>query len=161
MPVNWNDKPFKEEIKNKCLRNMAKACLFLEGEIKKSFVLGTGRRYKKGKGIWHTASAPGNPPAVDIGRLRGSISANWTGSGMSRGKVESPAKSGDGVGQPANKAKEIIGVVGTNVVYARRLEYGFMKKDKLGRSYHQAPRPYLRPALEKNKAKLAQIIGSK
>ena len=27
--------------------------------------------------------------------------------------------------------------IGTNVVYARRIEYGFLGKDSLGREYHQ------------------------
>ena len=30
--------------------------------------------------------------------------------------------------------------------YARRIEYGFMGTDSLGRTYHQEPRPYMRPA---------------
>ena len=30
---------------------------------------------------------------------------------------------------------------------ARRLEYGFFGDDSLGRTYHQAPRPHMRPAL--------------
>jgi phage gpG-like protein len=41
-------------------------------------------------------------------------------------------------------------IVGTNLPYARRLEYGFMGKDKLGRTYHQPPHPYFRPPLENN-----------
>lgn len=38
--------------------------------------------------------------------------------------------------------------VGTNLVYARRIEYGFIGADKLGRVYNQRPRPYLRPAFD-------------
>lgn len=30
--------------------------------------------------------------------------------------------------------------------YVRRLELGFVGQDKLGRMYHQAPQPYMRPA---------------
>jgi Bacteriophage HK97-gp10, putative tail-component len=30
--------------------------------------------------------------------------------------------------------------------YARRIEYGFIGTDKLGRHYHQAAQPYMRPA---------------
>jgi hypothetical protein len=41
-------------------------------------------------------------------------------------------------------------LVGTDLVYARRIEYGFMGADSLGRHYHQAAQPYLRPALAEN-----------
>ena len=39
-------------------------------------------------------------------------------------------------------------VVGSDVPYARRFEFGFVGPDKLGRHYHQAARPYLRPAFD-------------
>jgi phage gpG-like protein len=48
-------------------------------------------------------------------------------------------------------------LVGTDLPYARRLEYGFMDKDKLGRIYHQAPRPYFRPPLDQNFAKYQRM----
>lgn len=35
---------------------------------------GTGRMYKVGKTRWHQASAPGFPPAVRTGELKGSVS---------------------------------------------------------------------------------------
>lgn len=41
--------------------------------------------------------------------------------------------------------------VGSAMDYALRLEYGFNGTDSLGRRYHQAPRPYLRPALDEHK----------
>lgn len=40
--------------------------------------------------------------------------------------------------------------VGTNLVYARREEYGFVGRDSLGRLYNQPPHPYLRPAFDDN-----------
>lgn len=49
--------------------------------------------------------------------------------------------------------------VGTDVPYAARLEFGFDGKDKLGREYHQPPRPYLRPALDENMDAAAQEMG--
>jgi HK97 gp10 family phage protein len=64
------------------------------------------------------------PTPVDTGRMRGSISTNWSGSGMARGKVDSPAKSGDGVGQPDERDKQFAVVVGTNVEYAPYVETG-------------------------------------
>lgn len=47
--------------------------------------------------------------------------------------------------------------VGTDVVYARRVEYGFNGPDALGRVYHQPPRPYMRPAFDENKDKAADV----
>lgn len=34
--------------------------------------------------------------------------------------------------------------------YARRVEYGFVGTDSLGRHYHQAAQPYMRPAFDDN-----------
>ena len=86
---------------------------------------------------------------VDTGRLRGSISTNWTGSGMSRGKVESPAKTEDGVSQPSGGKDVFEVVVGTNVEYSRTIEFGTVKMDN---------RPFLYPALEGNKAKIMELL---
>jgi len=48
----------------------------VEAETKNSMVdEGTGRTYVRG-GIAHTASAPGQPPAVDTGNLKNSIQTN-------------------------------------------------------------------------------------
>lgn len=41
----------------------------------------------------------------------------------------------------------LVGVVGTDVEYARRIELGFEGPDALGRTYHQPARPFLRSAL--------------
>ena len=35
----------------------------------------------------------------------------------------------------------------TNVPYSRRLEFGFVGRDSLGRNYNQGPRPYWRVAM--------------
>jgi very-short-patch-repair endonuclease len=88
----------------------------IEGSIKRSFIAGAGRVYTR-KGITHVASAPGDPPAVDTGRLRASISTNWSGSGKARGEVGAKAKLEDGVGPPPTN-EEFTVYVGTNVEYA-------------------------------------------
>lgn len=49
--------------------------------------------------------------------------------------------------------------VGTDLVYAARVEFGFEGKDSLGRMYHQAPKPYLRPALDENEDAIQREIG--
>jgi len=79
---------------------------------------------------------------VKSGRLKGSINTNWSGSGMSEGKINSPAKPGDGLSQPEGKDGLTV-VVGTNVKYGPRIEFGFIGTDKLGRKYHQMARHYL------------------
>jgi hypothetical protein len=39
-------------------------------------------------------------------------------------------------------------LVGSGAPYGRRLEFGFMGTDALGRSYHQAPQPHVRPSAD-------------
>lgn len=41
---------------------------------------------------------------------------------------------------------------GTDVEYAARIEFGFNGADSLGREYHQAAQPYMRPAYETMRA---------
>lgn len=50
--------------------------------------------------------------------------------------------------------------VGTSVPYARRIEMGFEGADKRGRVYHQAAKPYLRPALDQNRDAVLQAIAA-
>ncbi len=40
---------------------------------------------------------------------------------------------------------------GFDPAYARRIEFGFVGVDSLGRNYHQAAQPYMRPAYETQK----------
>lgn len=39
----------------------------------------------------------------------------------------------------------------TNIPYSRRLEFGFVGTDRLGRNINQGPRPYFRVAIAKTK----------
>jgi len=50
-----------------------------------------------------------------------------------------------------------VALVGSNVAYARRLEYGFVGRDSLGRLYNQAPQPRWRPAFDHNLAKYERM----
>ena len=91
---------------------------------------------------------------VKTGRERSSISTNWSESGTEHGIIKSPSKDTevtDGVKKPKSIPGIFTGVVGTNVVYARRLELGFVGQDKLGRTINQKPRPHIIPAFEKHK----------
>lgn len=48
--------------------------------------------------------------------------------------------------------------VGPTVVYARRIELGFKGTDSAGRTYDQAPAPYVRPAYDETVPKIAAFI---
>lgn len=50
-------------------------------------------------------------------------------------------------------------LVGTNVEYARRIEYGFSGTDSLGRHYNQPAHPYLRPAFDEKAAAVVKAVG--
>lgn len=118
-----------------------------QDDIKRSMKKGTGNIYMKGKNknIVHIASAPGQPPAVDTGRLRASISTNWAGSGKQNGDVEGQAQPGDGIGMPELHEDKFKVVVGTKVDYAPWLEFG---------TSAIAERPFMRPAYDRIKARM-------
>jgi hypothetical protein len=94
----------------------------------------TGRIYWRGQ-VWHQASAPGEPPASDRGRLRqsGDIRIEYRG-----GKV--------------------IGYVVFHTPYAQRLEFGFIGTDSRGRVYNQAPRPFVRPSINEDRRQLIRML---
>jgi HK97 gp10 family phage protein len=89
---------------------------------------------------------------VDTGRLKASISTNWSNSGMGTAPVSSPAESGDGVSRPESNNNEFVVDVGTNVEYASRVEFGSGGRDKY------RGQPYLRPAYEKNISKIQALF---
>lgn len=49
--------------------------------------------------------------------------------------------------------------VGTNVVYAPRVEFGFVGRDSLGRYYNQAPKSFMRSTIYETKNKLIKLFG--
>lgn len=82
---------------------------------------------------------------VDTGRLRASISYSVDGQSAAGYDNHEDAESFD------HEIKSAKGgaIVGTNVVYARSIEYGHSK---------QAPQGYLRKALDKNEGNIKDII---
>ena len=116
---------------------MTKAALMLERFIKKSFKPGFGRTYKRGK-KQHRASSPGQPPAVDTGVLRASV-------------AHTVKKQGQGVVGEVGTDTDYIRErsVGTDVNYGLYLELG---------TINMGPRPWLRPALKQNEAKIEAIF---
>ena len=98
----------------------------------------TGKIYKRKRGS-HQASAPYETPAVDTGVLVNSIST-W-------------------VEEKDNDRVEMG--IGSGIIYAARLEFGFRETDSLGRKYNQAPRPYMRPAVDNNVEKVYDAISER
>lgn len=97
----------------------------VEADAKRSIADSSGKRggrfYKRGN-VLHQASAPGEAPSTDTGRLVNSISGYMN----------------------TIKGDESFVVAGRGLArYARMLEFGTVK---------MAARPFLFPALEKNKA---------
>lgn len=105
----------------------------VEAEAKRSIASGpkTGRIYKR-RSVVHQASAPGEAPASDTGRLLNSINSS-----LDKGKQMALVIAGRGTAK-----------------YAAMLEYGTKK---------MAARPFMFPALEKNKkwirARLAKAVN--
>lgn len=130
---------------------MKKAAYEVEKYVKTHFTLqGSGMTVK---GVWkpgasrkktksnkrHMSSAPGKPPAVDIGTLRASTMSEVESVGTNViGRV------GPDVEYIAEKAE-----VGTDVNYGLYLEMG------TGR---MQPRPFLRPAIIRTRRKVVKIF---
>lgn len=91
------------------------------------------------------AQAAANTPVI-TGNLKGSIC--WATKDETGGDSEAIDKPDD----------DYTVRIGSVVEYAARVELGFVGTDSLGRSYSQAPKPYLQPALESNKEQIIQII---
>jgi len=90
---------------------------------------------------------------VDTGRLRASISTNWSASPRSRGTTGPQAKADDGVGRPSGKPGMTV-VVGTNVEYAPYVHFGTIRPLKWGGYRLMAGRPFLAQAYHKNEPRL-------
>ena len=130
MELKFNEAAVTKLLLGKVVAGLTKAAEWAVGEVKRSFQPGTGRVYIRG-GKRHQASAPGQPPAVDTSRLRTHITHLVQTSGS-----------------------QVTAYVGTNVEYAKELEFGTSRK---------AARPFLRPILAERKVELFEqfIKGAK
>lgn len=126
------------------VKAMHTAALLVERDVKMNFTLmGAGRQYGK-----HTASRPGEPPAIDTGTLRASIMSEVELSGLSvNGRV------GPDIEHIAAKAP-----VGTDVNYGYYLELGTHKGKGGTKKVLMAPRPFLVPALRRTRRKVVKIF---
>lgn len=126
------------EAINKPVRQaIAARALDVETDAKQSVLGGgkTGREYKRGKNRIHQASAAGEAPASDTGRLVSAISHKVTNGGLDA---------------EIGVFGSIIDDKGKARNYARDLEFGTSK---------MAARPFLFPALEKNKQKIRSSVA--
>lgn len=128
----WDSRKIVKRTQAHIAKNMDGAMLILQGDVQRKLSVGQPvvRSGKSLRGL--NPSKEGEPPHLLTSRLRASITHS----------VES-----DPLG-------DIVGRVGTNVPYARRLELGFSGTDSLGRNINQGARPYLVPALKENLPRL-------
>lgn len=143
--MRWNEADFLRAVGMTSASVMEMACQKVADDVRTSFGAAPPEPKKRGGGFkkrisrkWRHAnrSKPGEPPHVDTGRLRASISYR-----ISDGRKDGPKASK----LPDSEAQTptMVGVVGTDVEYAAALELG-------APSRNLAARPYLRPALERN-----------
>lgn len=143
-------------IRNGVVDGMVGVALILQKNLRTYLSQpGSGRRYRVAKGKrrgrnarargWHVASAPGKPPAA----LNGSLRASWT--------IAPPSRIGGATTQDQGfayieetRGKSILYTLGSNLVYARALEYGF------GRV---AQRPYVRPIVKATEPRVPEIMS--
>jgi len=154
--VNWNDKAVLREMQGKQKIALNKCGVTLERDIKMSMKKGIHKPYIRqkatgGKGAkYHWSSAPGQPPAVDTGRLRASITFQTDFGPGTKPEPNPEGKSSDGIRKPPKKTNELICVVGTNVKYGKYLELGTRR---------MSPRPFLRTSLERNRRKILSFFN--
>lgn len=80
-------------------------------------------------------------------------------------KTDAPAKTGrlrdsihTGTVTDEDQRQELS--VSPDTPYAHRIEFGFIGTDSLGRNYHQAPEPYMRPAFDAKEDEARDAIKS-
>ena len=54
---------------------------------------------------------------------------------------------------------QVQAIVGTSAPQARRLEYGYVGADRLGRIYNQPPYPHVGPALRETEPEFLEALG--
>ena len=138
--IKWHPAIVVSATKAELVKRMKGAMLIVQGDAQRRLSVGTAtRRTKSGRlvAIAKADPAPTAPRAL-TGALRKSITHDV--------KTEPGA---------------IVGRVGSNLVYARRLELGFHGTDSRGRSFNQNERPFLRPALFDNLRRVIARLGGK
>ncbi len=91
---------------------------------------------------------------VDTGRLHDAIHVEPSSSGGFSQVVDRDEKQVVVV----SPAYPSLNKYGFSPPYARRIEFGFMGTDKLGRTYHQVAQPFMRPAADAKKEDAKALI---
>lgn len=122
----------QQQVAKELLKGMAASAKRVETDAKRSIASGgkTGRLYKRGS-IVHRASAAGEAPANDTGRLLNSI-VSYVNK-LQKNSIEGFIVAGRGL-----------------VNYAKHLEFG---------TSNMAARPYMFPAAEKNRNWIVQRLN--
>lgn len=148
MPVTaWTPNIVIENALKRSGERLNRACPIVVRNIKTRLNVRASRRDKKlkftsktGKVVYRTvkggASEPGESPRKVTGRLYDSIYF----------RVE-------------RQGNQMVGIIYSNDKKARRLEYGFVGRDSLGRVYDQKPRPFMRPGLAESLEAVKKILG--
>lgn len=134
MAVDWYGDDFKAAIRKAAFRGVVAgtAAVVAEGNRLIRSPPKSGNVYRR-RGVSHQASAPGEAPATDTGRL------------IQSARTE-------------NNEAALSGVAIWSTAYSRRLELGFIGVDAAGRTYNQGPRPYARPALANSEQTIVELI---
>lgn len=159
--IPWRIDEVANAIRRRYANRITAACVYLQADIRRSISIPsrtvklsmtkTGKIKKILGPRGSNRSKPGEPPHKDYGILRSSISIHVD-------------------------ADRLVGLVGTTVKYARWLEFGVMggrvieaRRAKVltdgttffGRRVTQgriAPRPFLRPAVKRNRQAILDIL---
>lgn len=139
------------EIRGEARLATKEALVLFEGEVKKTLTgQRSGRTYKVGaRGLGsgtrsHTASAPGEPPAVLFGNLRGSIGHE----GPHRRPWGYEGSVGPGIGQDLTSDERDAANA-----YARRLDLGGVDS----RGVRILPRPYMDPSARRARPRIEAL----
>lgn len=103
--VDWNDQAVLERVRRATMQGIVRGTELVRNEALRLIMQTSksGRVYRT-RGVTHQASAPGEPPASDTGRLANSITTSYD-------------------------QEKLIGVVSANTEYAPYLEYGTSKME--------------------------------
>ncbi|MEQ8448244.1 MAG: hypothetical protein RIB97_01020 [Nitratireductor sp.] len=158
MTLIWDDTALKAKIKRAVKLGVARGVEAVHEEATSLILDGekTGRVYRR-RGVEHQASAPGQAPASDTGRL---VQSGRTSVGTSA-QLSVPA--GDDlaatmvtalrkaeVADRGGAGEQIVGTVTWSTAYAPKLEHG---------TENTAPRPFARPALAAKRDEIVNDIA--
>jgi len=139
MPIrNWTPEAIMQAALDEQEKRMRLAVVLIQGKVRQLINRGQKKRRSGNRYVGLDPSKPGEPPKKLSNLLFTSIAT-----------------------EVIRQKRQVIGVVGTNVKYARRLELGFVGTDRLGRRINQAPRPYLRRAMLENRDAVSRILRGK